>query len=68
MWVPVTTVTSSLSSIGSSIPTNTITGYHMEDVNMDGVVKYVGSANDRDPILFAIGGTVPTDTRPEQLP
>ncbi|MBK6408419.1 MAG: PKD domain-containing protein [Flavobacteriales bacterium] len=57
-----------LSSIGSSIPTNTITGYHMEDVNMDGVVKYVGSANDRDPILFAIGGTVPTDTRPEQLP
>jgi hypothetical protein len=32
------------------------------DVNRDGMVKYVGANNDRDPILQAIGGTVPTGT------
>lgn len=26
----------------------------------DGVLKYIGSSNDRDPILGAIGGSVPT--------
>ncbi|HMQ77883.1 MAG TPA: hypothetical protein PKE21_17360 [Flavobacteriales bacterium] len=31
------------------------------DTNFDGQVKYAGSANDRDPILNAVGGTVPTD-------
>ena len=30
--------------------------------NNDGVVKYTGSNNDRDPILVEIGGTVPTNT------
>ena len=30
------------------------------DVWGDGVLKYVGQDNDRDPILVAIGGTVPT--------
>lgn len=33
---------------------------HVVDVNRDGMVKYVGANNDRDPILQAIGGTVPT--------
>jgi hypothetical protein len=37
-------------------------------VNLDGVVRYVGAANDRDPILQTIGGTVPTNVRTEQLP
>jgi len=37
-------------------------------VNMTGQVKYTGAANDRDPILVNIGGTVPTTTRLEQLP
>ncbi|MEO8067428.1 MAG: right-handed parallel beta-helix repeat-containing protein [Flavobacteriales bacterium] len=30
------------------------------DANNDGTVKYTGSTNDRDPILSAIGGTLPT--------
>lgn len=31
------------------------------DVNGDGVVKYVGTNNDRDPILVAVGGSSPTN-------
>lgn len=34
------------------------------NTNGDGLVKYTGAANDRDPILQAIGGTVPTNTLP----
>jgi len=40
----------------------------MEDANLDGQVKYTGASNDRDPILVNIGGTVPTNTRVQQLP
>lgn len=32
------------------------------DASGNGVVKYTGSGNDRDPILVAIGGSVPTNT------
>ncbi|QQR86112.1 MAG: S8 family serine peptidase [Flavobacteriales bacterium] len=32
------------------------------DVTFDGVVKYTGLSNDRDPILIDIGGTLPTNT------
>ena len=32
------------------------------DVSGNGVVQYTGSGNDRDPILTAIGGVVPTNT------
>jgi len=32
------------------------------DTNFDGLVKYTGVDNDRDNILIAIGGTVPTNT------
>lgn len=32
------------------------------DVNRDGAIKYTGTDNDRDPILSAIGGVVPTNT------
>ncbi|MCB0792679.1 MAG: CRTAC1 family protein [Flavobacteriales bacterium] len=28
----------------------------------DGLLKYAGASNDRDPVLLAIGGTVPTST------
>ncbi|MCB9183331.1 MAG: hypothetical protein H6591_05385 [Flavobacteriales bacterium] len=31
------------------------------DANSDGVVKYVGMNNDRDPLLVAIGGNTPTN-------
>jgi hypothetical protein len=34
---------------------------HVVDVNRDGMVMYVGANNDRDPILLAIGGSVPTN-------
>ncbi len=54
--------------IGGTIPTNTVSGYFAEDVNMDAKVKYTGAANDRDPVLVNIGGTVPTNTLSEQLP
>jgi hypothetical protein len=35
---------------------------------MDGVVKYTGASNDRDPILVMVGGSIPTATRAQQLP
>jgi choice-of-anchor B domain-containing protein len=54
--------------VGGVVPTNTVQGYHVEDVNMDGTVRYTGARNDRDPILSDIGGVVPTSTRQEQLP
>lgn len=38
------------------------------DVNGDGRVKYTGADNDRDPILVAVGGTVPTNTVSGYLP
>lgn len=57
-----------LVSIGGGTPTDTNSGYLLEDCNLDGVVKYTGPANDRDPILVNIGGSVPTQTRHEQLP
>ncbi len=34
----------------------------MGDVNADKMVKYTGAVNDRDPILQAIGGVIPTNT------
>lgn len=54
--------------VGGALPTATTTGYHNEDVGMDGTVRYVGAQNDRDPILLNVGGSVPTNTRAEQLP
>lgn len=57
-----------LTVIGGSVPTNTASGYYLEDTNLSGVVKYTGAANDRDVILLNIGGSVPTNTRTEQLP
>lgn len=54
--------------VGGVVPTNTVSGYHQEDLNMDGVVRYTGSNNDRDSILVNIGGTVPTNVREAELP
>ena len=56
-------------AIGGSVPTNTLNNvYDRRDVNLDGIVRYTGASNDRDPILVNIGGTVPTNTRVQQLP
>lgn len=57
-----------LSAIGGTIPTNSVAGYRMEDVNLDGVVLYTGASNDRDVILRNIGGIIPTTVKQEQLP
>ena len=50
------------------MPTNTVGGYRSEDVNLDGTVKYTGENNDRDPILQAVGGSVPTNVKEGSLP
>lgn len=50
------------------MPTSTVVGYYQEDTNLSGIVKDTGSANDRDIILFNVGGIVPTAVRLEQLP
>jgi len=57
-----------LVGIGGMVVTNTVTGYDVLDVNMDGVIKYAGADNDRDIILQTIGGNVPTTVRAEQIP
>ena len=57
-----------LHAIGGVVPTATVSGYHPEDVNLDGTVKYTGASNDRDRILQQIGGVLPTAIRVEQLP
>jgi hypothetical protein len=55
-------------AVGSTTPNNTVTGYSSQDTNLDGVVKYTGSGNDRDKILVNVGNTTPNNTRAEQLP
>ncbi len=54
--------------VGGSAPTNMVSGYYNEDLNLDGVVKYTGANNDRDVILQTIGGSMPTAVRVEQVP
>lgn len=61
-WDPI------LVRVGGSTPTATVSGYYREDVNMDGIVKYVGAANDHKSILLNIGGSVPTATVSAPLP
>lgn len=57
-----------LGLIGGTTPTATLSGYHFQDINLDGVVKYTGPKNDRDLILLSIGGSAPTAVRHEQVP
>lgn len=57
-----------LNAIGGVVPTNTLAGYHLADVNMDGIVKYSGAGNDRDIVLQTIGGIIPTTIRWRQVP
>ena len=54
--------------IGGNIPANAISGFRVEDVNMDGIAKYTGTNNDRDRIRANIGGNVPNITLTEQSP
>lgn len=57
-----------LQDIGGSVPTNSVTGYYLSDVNLDGGIKYIGSDNDRDMILINIGGSSPTVVRSAYFP
>ena len=57
-----------LTRIGGTVPTASLGGYYLEDVNMDGNVLYVGANNDRDPILVNIGGNNPTAVLAQQVP
>ena len=58
-----------LVAIGGSTPTNVVNNmYSTLDVNLDGVIKYVGANNDRDVIPTTVGGSTPTNTRAQQLP
>ena len=59
---------STKTSLGSTTPNNTVSGYRQEDTNMDGTVLYTGTANDRDPILVNVGSTTPNTVRLQQLP
>ncbi|MBL0044014.1 MAG: hypothetical protein IPP33_06300 [Flavobacteriales bacterium] len=49
-------------------PDQPVNGYYTEDVNLDGIVKYIGVGNDRDPVLVTIGGNTPNAVRSAQLP
>jgi hypothetical protein len=49
--------------MGGSVPTSTLRGIALPDVNMDGSVKYTGLDNDRDIILQNVGGQVPKAVR-----
>jgi hypothetical protein len=37
-------------------------------VDLNGIIRYSGASNDRDPVLLSIGGVVPTAVRVQQLP
>lgn len=57
-----------LLKVGGMVPTATLPGYHIEDLNMNGLVSYTGSNNDRELILLNIGGSNPLVVLNEQLP
>lgn len=57
-----------LLAIGGTVASNVVSGYLLEDCNLDGRVKYTGANNDRDIILLNIGGSVATNIVVEQLP
>lgn len=62
--VPVDLTLSGTPMFGTD-PTATVSGSRAlwaGDVSGDGQVKYTGTTNDRDPILVAVGGSVPTNT------
>ena len=56
-----------LVKIGGLIPTAVVFGYHVEDVNLNGIVSYAGAGNDRDRILVNLDGSV-LGVRIEQMP
>jgi uncharacterized repeat protein (TIGR01451 family) len=47
--------------VNAQINTNGVMALWPGDTGFDGTAKYVGTNNDRDPILVAIGGSTPTN-------
>ena len=69
--VALTSTSATINLTNGSTPTygtdaqQLIAGTHVMwsgNTDFDGLLKYVGANNDRDPILVAIGGVVPTNT------
>lgn len=61
-FVDLTAVSTPTYGIGARKDLDGILVLWAGDVNSDGEAKYSGNANDRDPVLSFIGGTVPTNT------
>lgn len=59
---PVDMTTISLYGTNGSRTSNGLQTLWPGDVNSDRMIKYTGDDNDRDPILQAVGGTIPTNT------
>jgi len=51
-------------ALNDTVPYLDIGVFCPEDVNRDGIIKYTGSGNDRDPILVAVGGSTPNNSVP----
>ena len=60
--VDLTVTGTALFGTNAEAPVNGRLALWAGDVTRDGTVKYTGSANDRDPILTAVGSTTPTNT------
>jgi len=58
--------TAILTKVGN--PLNVVQGYLLEDVNLNGFVKYNGSGNDRVIILNNVGAGTPDNVIIEELP
>ncbi len=57
-----------LLKVGFATPSNTVPGYHKEDVNFDGLVSYDGGLHDRLSILLQVGFATPSNTIVGQAP
>ena len=65
LWVQVNFTNGSVPTFGGAAAqrlNGSVRAMWAGDVTGNGQVKYAGGSNDRDPILVAIGGTVPTAT------
>ncbi|HMW95802.1 MAG TPA: hypothetical protein PL010_04750 [Flavobacteriales bacterium] len=62
--VPVNFTSPSLLTYGTNAQKTigTVRALWAGDVNTDGIIKYTGGSNDRDPILVTVGSTAPNNT------
>lgn len=62
-------IASLLSKVGPTTPNNIVTGYHKEDVTMDGLVEYLGGSQSDLYLINAVVGVFTTsNVVTEQLP